>query len=347
MGRNGKLRRHTACVSEFDYLGWEEFGTWRGKARGCITMDLPAFKHCESQCDFPSACRWKAKLSPKKERTFVDFLDQASLGSECLNNAPATEEKKKETTSVPKKTSVFVNKLVKAAEKRTSQLTTLLSNIEDESNFALTPGYIPAPRTVEAPPKLSSSSSAPKLPELKLSFPVMDFSTIKNSLDKHHKIYNGDLPNIPEYRSPKSPPIEASAWSNAADKDENDNDVQMSDWLSASATAPSPLPKTITVLLPTEVETADFDFNIADSSSSSSDDDSLPNSPRKTAWEWTAGAIGIALESPAPPSLTGRGKERCEGSWDEMVGEEIEDVEMMWEGAAERRGSMAVEGVVA
>lgn len=51
-----KVKRHRACASEFDYLGWEDFGNWKRHQAEHRPMDK-SHKNCEHQCDFPSACR--------------------------------------------------------------------------------------------------------------------------------------------------------------------------------------------------------------------------------------------------------------------------------------------------
>ncbi|OTA55307.1 hypothetical protein K449DRAFT_438860 [Hypoxylon sp. EC38] len=67
--KRGKKRRRSSamCTSEFDYLGWAEWGAWRRKVLGLEVMGPEgemirerAFvnnKHnCELDCDFPSEC---------------------------------------------------------------------------------------------------------------------------------------------------------------------------------------------------------------------------------------------------------------------------------------------------
>lgn len=297
--RTGRTKKHKACASEFDYLGWEDYGSWQRKVAGRRSstnnlLDKPTHKHCEKECEFPSACHWKARHSPRKEANF-DFLNESQKIS------PASE--KRESSPNPKKTGIYLNRLVKAAEKRTSQFTTLLSTIEDESNFAFTPGFIAA-----------STDKAPKLPELNLTFPVMDFSAIKQGLDDNQKESKDGLPKP---IIPQSPPPQMSALSEAISPMRSPPDVDMTDWLSEDTTS-SPAESNI--------DDVPFDFSIdrpssPSPSSSPSTEDESPMSG-KEAWDWTGGDIGIALSSP--------GKTVHDEIWDEQMN----DVEGMWERTA-------------
>ncbi|KAK4690152.1 hypothetical protein P7C71_g6570, partial [Lecanoromycetidae sp. Uapishka_2] len=183
------------------------------------------------------------------------------------------------------------------------QLTTLLSTIEDESNFASTPGFVPA-----------ITDKAPKLPELDLTFPVMDFSTIKQGLNSHHQKAKGLLPKI---ISPQSPPPQQSALMEALSPIQSPPDVDMTDWLSEDTTASPPEANT---------DEIPFDFSIDTPTSPSppsspSTEGESPDS-RGRAWDWTAGDIGIALGSPV-------GKMVHDEIWDEQM----DDVEEMWDRA--------------
>lgn len=168
----GKTKKHKACASEFDYVSWEDYGKW--KRRSAKDQSIHSWKqHCENECDFPSACHWKTRNTPKKSANF-EFLDPNCLGTEPTVVEAATRNNSMQSF---KKTGLYIDKIVKAAEKRTSQLTTLLSTIEEERNCAFMPGYVPAPTS--SPPKLPE---LPSLSGLGLSFPVIDFS----AFNTHH-----------------------------------------------------------------------------------------------------------------------------------------------------------------
>ena len=303
----GKLKKHRACASEFDYLGWEDFGAWKRRvaARHSLIDKLtekPPGRHCERYCAFPSACHWKAKHAPRKEATFYQILDEKTANKETSKAVMIPETQ--DTPLLSRKTGFYLNRLVKAAEKRTTQFSTLLSTIEDESNFASTPGFIPA-----------STDTAPKLPELNLNFPIMDFSAMNHGLDDYHK-ESQDLPPAifePEIIPPPiSAPIETVT--------EETRDVTMTDWIPED---PATAPGSTNLIL--EAESASFDFridtNTSLSPSSSPTEASSPTS-EKSMWEYTSSDIGLALGSPNAQSVHDK-------IWDEQM----DEVEGLWDKA--------------
>ena len=71
----GRVKKHKACSSEFDYIGWKGFGGWKKDGfGGCSLVGQSRGKDCEHQCHFPSECHWKAKHAVQKDFDF-DFLD--------------------------------------------------------------------------------------------------------------------------------------------------------------------------------------------------------------------------------------------------------------------------------
>ena len=109
--QTGKIKKHNACKSEFDYTGWTAYGDWRRRHHG---EDKPDFVHgskdCSKHCDHPSECRWTAKRAAKSSR----FGDSVS------------DEDKRSKTRLARP--------VKSAERRTAQLTDRLSPVEEEGN---------------------------------------------------------------------------------------------------------------------------------------------------------------------------------------------------------------------
>lgn len=303
----GKIKRHRACASEFDYIGWEDFGSWRSKT---VKHHKPATKFrkdCEHHCDFPSACHWKTRHTPKKRADF-GFLDPNCLGTEP--SAPPPPEK----SSLKKTGGVIIDKLVKAAGKGTSQLTTLLSTIEEEKNFMSMPGYIPA--SVDTPISTSSVKTVPKLPELPsmvhgvdMSFPVMDFSKLTVQHDYAHSLDNEvEEDSIP---SENSPPELFSSVSSS-----DDEDVDMVDLLSEDLTSPQRPP-----LSPTSAPTLDllsFNFGIDLHRCSQT------SAGATAALDLDVDGVGLALGSPTKPV--------CEERWDDAldVGERFDDEHMLW-----------------
>ena len=314
----GKTKKHRACASEFDFISWDRYGKWKRRVAKVQPLDEPA-QHCEHKCDFPSACHWKSQNTPKKTANF-DFVDPKSLGAKPAVNSTASG---KEYIPTSKKTGLYIEKIVKAAEKRTSQLTTLLSTIEEERNFTSMPGYVPP--STNAPPKLPE---LPSLQGLGLSFPVMDFSMFKKQLDDHHnplrEVKTKDA-------TPEQSPPESSASVSTAEDDDGDG-VHMTNWL---LNHPPPYSPPISPTSKTDLDDIPFDFSIdpthaghgpdASLADNGDDEDESPISPRRNAWDWTAGDIGIALGSPTKPAY--------EEIWEEPMKDETE------KGLGERLGS--------
>ncbi|KAL6714675.1 hypothetical protein ACLMJK_008100 [Lecanora helva] len=314
----GKTKKHKSCASEFDYISWHKYGKWQRRLSQNESVTQSA-RHCERKCEFPSACHWKPKHTPKNPVTFA-FLDEKSLDAEALN---ASTHSDKSNTPALKKTGLYIDKIVKAAEKRTSQLTTLLSTIDDEKNFSSTPGYIPSP--------ISSLSKLPELPSLNglgLSFPVMDFSNLTSYLDSprsHPREKGKESEETPSADSP--PELSTSATTAEGEDNDDDDNVNMTDWLSDDAISPRFKPDTNNI--PFSIEPGHGpQASLADEEEGDLDDS--PVSPRRNAWDWTAGDIGVALGSPTKPIY--------EETWDDPMEDEME---REWErelGLSERAG---------
>ena len=61
---SGRVKKHRACVSEFDYTGWEEFSEWKRATTGQIPR--LGSRHCEEECNFPSSCHWNEEQAAHK-----------------------------------------------------------------------------------------------------------------------------------------------------------------------------------------------------------------------------------------------------------------------------------------
>ena len=278
----GRTRKHRACGSEFDYIGWEDYGSWRRSNSAAQKPTTPGQKHCEHQCDFPSACHWSKKRSPRTEANF-EFLDPSCLSTKPTDPSSSGRRTSSSTVSGLKKTGgVVLDKLVKAAEKRTMQLTTLLSTIDEEKNLASTPGYITAP-TFPAP-KLPESSSPPSNGD-GLNFPIMDLLPFRIQSDDHYQLQidrtDAEVPTPPELCT--SPTIASS-----------DDDVEMKDWVSED-----PYPSLSPPLSPTSKSYSDdISFNLSVNPdrgplASLADDGSMASSPRRHAWDWTVAEVDV------------------------------------------------------
>ena len=68
-----KKKRGLSCSSEFDYIGWREWGEWKRKVLGSLENGIKTklcSKGCE-KCEFPSQCRYAVSRTPT-ESTTVD-----------------------------------------------------------------------------------------------------------------------------------------------------------------------------------------------------------------------------------------------------------------------------------
>ena len=75
------IKRHKACGSEFDYVGWEDMAEWRAASQRAAataartyatTMTTTATaegrkrKSCETSCKFPSDCHYTQRKVPRR-----------------------------------------------------------------------------------------------------------------------------------------------------------------------------------------------------------------------------------------------------------------------------------------
>ena len=286
------MKKHKACVSEFDYSGWEDFGKWKRVTTGLIVRS--GSKHCEDECSFPSSCHWKGQHAV--EETKFGFIDPS-----CLNNEPDTSSITGKM-KVQRNTGNHIDKFGRTAEKDATQAAEEhLSSIEEEEQKTLW-----------------SLDTRPRLNGLGLHSPTMNFSSSKDGANESGEFVDRRQIHI---SIPKSPQMLARV--------ENvlEEDVDMTDWITPNATE-IPLISSCAELDSIEVA---FDFGIEqdESARACTDDNDSPISPMRSAWNWTAGGIGIALSTPTLMIE--------EESGDEETMEESDDADMLWTTA----GSMA------
>ena len=257
---SGKVKKHRACLSEFDYNGWEDFGRWkRATSRELVRSGS---KHCEDKCNFPSSCHWK-------EQYVVDETDSGLLDPSCLDIEPDTSSVK-DTLKNQQSTESYMGRLKTAAERTMQVAKALLPPIEEEDQ--------------KAP---SSLSTTPKMNGLGLHSPVMHFSSSENGVKKSCELVDKEQINL---SMPKSPQMSArvdNVW---------EDDVDMTDWITQDASS-SP---TISPCAQPDAAHVSFDFRLEqneDPPASPAHEDS-PISPTRSIWDWTAGGIGIALSPP-------------------------------------------------
>ena len=261
----GKVKKHRACVSEFDYSGWEDFGTWKRATNGKVIR--PSRKHCQDECDFPSFCHWK-------EQHAIEENGLGVLDPSCLNEELDISSVKRKMT-VQKSTGNHIDKLRRAAEKHTMQVAkTFLSPIEEEDQQGS-----------------SSLDTTPKLNGLGLHIPVMDFTSSRRGVNEGRE---------PVDRSQINLSIPGNPQMSTRSDDVLEEDVDMTEWITQDATESPPISP---CAQPDAVEVR-FDFKFEQdqgSPASLDDDDDSPISPMRSVWDWTAGGIGIALSPPALP----------------------------------------------
>ena len=121
---SGKLKQHKACISEFDYGGWEDFGRWKRVMIGQVVS-----RHCHDKCTFPSACHWKGQHATQQ------------IGSACVRRSYLDKESDTSPINgilaVPKSTDNHISKIGSAVEKRTIQVAkAILPPIEEKDQKA-------------------------------------------------------------------------------------------------------------------------------------------------------------------------------------------------------------------
>ena len=106
----GRVKKHRACVSEFDYTGWEEFSEWKRATTGQIPR--LGSRHCEDGCNFPSSCHWNQQhaahnmepdVSPVKgslvaQKGTENDIDQAEREAERQKSISSTIEEDQQTS---------------------------------------------------------------------------------------------------------------------------------------------------------------------------------------------------------------------------------------------------------
>ena len=98
----GRVKKHRACVSEFDYTGWEEFSEWKRATSGPIPR--LGSGHCEDECKFPSSCHWNKQhaahnMEPIVHKGSESYVDEAEREAERQKRILSTIEDQKSLSS--------------------------------------------------------------------------------------------------------------------------------------------------------------------------------------------------------------------------------------------------------
>jgi hypothetical protein len=79
-----RKKRGQSCSSEFDYVGWKDWGTWRRRA--LKTMSNPRIPAGCERCEYPSQCRYAAEetslISDQPSSSPMAVLEYASSSAE-------------------------------------------------------------------------------------------------------------------------------------------------------------------------------------------------------------------------------------------------------------------------
>jgi hypothetical protein len=96
-----RKKRGQSCSSEFDYIGWREWGEWRRKVLGNLENGRKAnlsAKGCQ-KCEFPSQCRYASNHTSSETTT-----DKAVKEDELASLSPVAESP--DLTSLPLETNI-------------------------------------------------------------------------------------------------------------------------------------------------------------------------------------------------------------------------------------------------
>ncbi|KAI4103984.1 MAG: hypothetical protein L6R37_003546 [Teloschistes peruensis] len=123
-----KSKKVKACQSEFDYVGWANWGEWKRKETGKDSQaEEQPKRDCFGNCDWPSQCRWapKQQIQPavQPQQETAQEADPQSQ-SACTSADPSPGAK-------PTTDNVLV-KLGSATQKLASHWASMLTPIEED-----------------------------------------------------------------------------------------------------------------------------------------------------------------------------------------------------------------------
>ncbi|MCJ1393660.1 hypothetical protein MMC18_006536 [Xylographa bjoerkii] len=127
--KKGHVKKHKACGSMFDYVGWKAWGEWRRdlssrKRRRGPKMLREESCGCGTECDFPSQCRWKPRLSTARLAVITaiaeEDLSPTSPTSPTLSEEPGSRESPTSPASPPLSPRENLDRVLQAAQRRKS-----------------------------------------------------------------------------------------------------------------------------------------------------------------------------------------------------------------------------------
>lgn len=203
---SGKVKKHRACVSEFDYSGWEDFSSWRRATTGQITR--LGSKHCEDECNFPSSCHWKEEHAAQEMG--IAYHDNSGLDKEpdvSLVEGKLTDQKDSEDC---------IGKVRKAVERRRKEAGgAILTTIEEEDQTAS-----------------SFLDAMPRLNGLGLHYPVMDLSSSEAGADESRDAVDKSQTKVVAPMGLQMLARVDKVW---------EEEVDMTDWITDDATDSRPI----------------------------------------------------------------------------------------------------------
>jgi hypothetical protein len=120
-----RKKRGQSCSSEFDYIGWKEWGEWRRKVLGNLENGRKAnysAKGCQ-KCEFPSQCRYASN------HTSSETTDKAVKENELALVSPEAES--------PDHTSLPLEKKIKPLSQEHVTFDSILASATAEQNEQL------------------------------------------------------------------------------------------------------------------------------------------------------------------------------------------------------------------
>lgn len=183
-------KKHQACQSEFDYVGWQNWGAW--KRLGTGSEEEPVQRNCSAHCDWPSQCRWARKeersVESKSNESLAENVREAvqEPPQEAAQEAAAPTEKapapacnESKVIQAQKSTESPLTSIATAARQFTSRWTSLLAPIPEEE---------PASASIESfldSHKIQDKSTLPTEPinPLLQNPPTIDLTSSNPSFD--------------------------------------------------------------------------------------------------------------------------------------------------------------------
>ena len=205
------IKRHKACGSDFDYVGWEDVSRWQRKVYDSkldIAERLKRQISCEHSCAYPSACHHRTKKSSTRKRSGVgkeslstasrtsvnEFVTanksdlQSFLDPNCLEVEPVARplETAEKTTlaafPAPKSSESMLKRMINSARRNSRYATSVPTTEETVLKNALRPTRSASPMPLASSPSTFFTTSEPvgaraSAKELGLAIPALEIAT--------------------------------------------------------------------------------------------------------------------------------------------------------------------------